>query len=579
MLYFCTLLSAAILTDPAAETTSLRVTGIRAEYRNGQTFVTFNDVAQGEAGSAYRYSLYRSNKPITEENFEQAELCYHGVLNNSATQFGYAFMMKDRLDETKPRFVLKEGGEPLPMWSGVAVRTVTKDGASYYAVVATDDRWQKKLTPIVLGESATTEPVQEKVAPIQPILLGDSKTRVGRYPSTIVSGKEGLPLQLSLHGSQSSGGAAAQWGDLYIYFGTPEMGWRDGLPGIFSVHEGPAGEGGRQLILFPRDAIENPRGDRPIETCWFGYYCVPFGASHTEPRAYPFTENRLKWMVEWVIDRYKVDPNRVYSVGQSMGAMGSTQFSFRQPEIFAAVYPRLGRVRQSWMPAVGFDLSPSINKGRWDQPALMYDGKSDYFKDWMDSVKWVSEHKEDLPFYAFCFGRNDWVATWQDQIDMVNALTKSKHGFAFSWNNAGHDSVGAGAMQVLIKYYPSHKFSRNQSYPAFGNSSINDDMGKGDKTDGDLVGGINLGFDWSDVVDESDRWSIRISNDLCTDVMTVDVTPRRCQKFKAKPGDTFQWTNSAGGKGEVRADEWGLVTVEKVRIKPGEATTLTITRK
>ncbi|MEX0718647.1 MAG: hypothetical protein WD066_18785 [Planctomycetaceae bacterium] len=578
MLYFCTLMTATVLGAAVEPEPDPRVTGIQSEYRNGQTFVTFKDVAEGEAGGAYRYSLYRSDKPITEENLGQAELCYHGVLNNSATQFGYSFMMKDRLDETKPRFVLKEGGEPLPMWSGVAVRTVQKDGESYYAVVATDNRWEEKLTPIVPGESATVEPVKEKVAPIQPIKIGDSKERAGNSLSTIISGKEGLPLHLSLHGSQSTGGAATAWGDLYVYFGTPDMGWRDGLPGIFTVHEGPDPEG-RKLILFARDAIENPRGDRPIETCWFGYFCVPFGADHTEPRAYPFTENRVHWMVEWVKDRYQADPNRVYSVGQSMGAMASTQFSFRHPEIFAAVHPRLGRVRQSWLPAVGFDLDPSLNKGRWNKPAPMYDGKSDYFHDRMDSVKWVGEHHEDLPFYAFCFGRNDWVATWQDQIDMVNALTKNKHGFAMGWNNGGHDSVGASAMQPVVKYYPPHKFRRNQSYPALGNSSINGDMGNGDKTVGDLVGGINLGFDWSDVVDEKDRWSIKLSNELCTEDMTVDVTPRRCQQFKAKPGDVFRWTNSAGGEGEVTADQWGLVTIEKVKIEPGEATTLVITRK
>jgi hypothetical protein len=103
-------------------------------------------------------------------------------------------------------------------------------------------------------------------------------------------------------------------------------------------------------------------------------------------------------------------------------------------------------------------------------------------------------------------------------------------------------------------------------------------MGNGDKADGDLVGGINLGFDWKDMVDEEGKWSANISNSLAKAEMTVDVTPRWCQKFKPKAGDKFQWTNSAGGAGEVTADQWGLVTVEKVKIGPGEGTTLTISR-
>ncbi|MEX0704854.1 MAG: hypothetical protein WD069_22335 [Planctomycetales bacterium] len=578
MLHLCTLMTAALLAAPEAGADQLRVTGIRAEHRHGQTFVTWKDVADGEAGSGYRYSLYRSDQPITADNLDQAELCYHGVLNNSATQFGHSFMMKDRLDETKPRFVLKEGGEPLPMWSGVAVRTAKQEGESYYAVVATDAKWETKLSPIVPGESATTEPVNEKVAPLQPIKIGDSKSRSQYAGSTYISGEEGLPLHLSLHGSQATGGAAAAWGDLYIYFGTPEMGWRDGLPGIFSVSEGH-GKDNRHLTLVIRDAIENPRGDRPIETCWFGYYCVPFGAEHTEPRAYPFTENRVAWIVEWVKDRYQADPHRVYSSGQSMGGMGSTQFSFRQPETFAAVYPRLGRVRQSWLPSVGLDLPASIHKASWKEPVPMYDGKSDYFLDRMDSVKWVREHHEDLPFYGWCFGRTDYVAPWQDQIDMVDALTANKHGFAFSWNNHGHSSEGAASMAAINKYYPASKFALDRSYPAFGHSSIDSDLGNGDAKVGDLVGGVNLGFDWSDVVDEADRWSIKLSNALCEADMTVDVTPRRAQKFQAKPGDKFRWTNSAGGEGTVTADQWGLVTIAKATIQPGEATTLTISRE
>src|SRR5262249_15645861 len=151
---------------------------------------------------------------------------------------------------------------------------------------------------------------------------------------------------------------ASDHGDLYLYFGTPQMGWRDGLPGIFSVAESRGKD--LQLTLFLRDAIENPDGDGPIETCWFGYFCVPVGAAPKEPRPYAFTENRLAWGLDWVVRKYQVDPQRIYSGGVSMGGMGSTQFSFRHPQLFAAVYPRIGRVRQTWLPTVGRDLPGGI---------------------------------------------------------------------------------------------------------------------------------------------------------------------------------------------------------------------------
>jgi hypothetical protein len=101
-------------------------------------------------------------------------------------------------------------------------------------------------------------------------------------------------------------------------------------------------------------------------------------------------------------------------------------------------------------------------------------------------------------------------------------------------------------------------------------------MGNGDPKDGDLEGGINLGFDWKEVTDEPAQWSMTLVNELAKEAMTVDVTPRRCQKFRPRPGSEWSWTTSTGGSGTVAADPWGLVTVPKVVIKPGTGTVLTI---
>jgi hypothetical protein len=53
---------------------------------------------------------------------------------------------------------------------------------------------------------------------------------------------------------------------------------------------------------------------------------------------------------------------------------------------------------------------------------------------------------------------------------------------------------------------------------------------------------------------------------------TVDLTPRRCQAFRAKPGQRFQWANTrlsdnrAVGAGSVSGDEWGLVTIKQLSV-------------
>jgi hypothetical protein len=205
----------------------------------------------------------------------------------------------------------------------------------------------------------------------------------------------------------------------------------------------------------------------------------------------------------------------------------------------------------------------------------MADGKTSYH-DHVDGPKFAAEHHEDLPFLGWACGRRDGYATWQEHIDMVKAMTESKHGFAFSWNNGGHGE-GGRAMQAISKYYPGSKYALNQSYPAFGNSSLDNKMGNGDPADGDLEGGINLGFDWKDVLDEKDKWSVSLSNELAKTDMTVDVTPRRSQAFKPRPGDRVAWKTSEGASGTTVADRYGLATVTKVVLKPGKVTTLTLT--
>jgi dienelactone hydrolase len=303
------------------------------------------------------------------------------------------------------------------------------------------------------------------------------------------------------------------------------------------------------------------------------------GAAHGEPRFYDFTEKRLDWMTRWAIEKYRADPERVYCAGQSMGGSGTAYWAFRRPQTFAAVVAKIGRVRQRpSLGAVGLDLPDEIILAKLGKPVFLADGKTDFVQS-RDLVRWVSEHREDLPFYSLACGRQDNLIPWPDQVDMARALAAGRHGFAMAWNNGGHSSQTAHETAGrLEKYYGKEKFALHRSYPAFSNSSIDDNPGNGDPKDGDLVGGINLGFIWSAVIDEPGKWSVAIENDRCKGPMTVDVTPRNRQRFKPVAGDKLKWTSSAGGAGEIVADRWGLVTIEKVKIAPGTKTILTVSR-
>ena len=90
--------------------------------------------------------------------------------------------------------------------------------------------------------------------------------------------------------------------------------------------------------------------------------------------------------------------------------------------------------------------------------------------------------------------------------------------------------------------------------------------------DGDGSGQANWYLWWStkDIVDEDSKWemTVGLAKNAPKDDCTVDVTPRRLQKLKSKPGQAFTWTNTALdgkslGSGTETADKWGLLTIKQ----------------
>jgi hypothetical protein len=248
-----------------------------------------------------------------------------------------------------------------------------------------------------------------------------------------------------------------------------------------------------------------------------------------------------------------------------MGSTGTVQFAFRRPEIFAAVYPSLPRFRRASMVAVG--TTPTTPDD------TLPDGRP--WEEHLDAIRFVRAHPGTLPFLGWNIGRQDHTSAWRDHIDMVRAMTEMRHGFAFAWNDGNH-STGVAPATEILRWYPPERFARHLSYPAFSESSIDDDLGDGDPADGDLVGGINLGFVWTDPVEDERGWTLTISNALCDAPMSVSVTPRRAQRFRPAAGASLRYTTSTGAEGRAVADADGLVTVRGVVILPGAETTLSL---
>jgi hypothetical protein len=124
------------------------------------------------------------------------------------------------------------------------------------------------------------------------------------------------------------------------------------------------------------------------------------------------------------------------------------------------------------------------------------------------------------------------------------------------------------------------RYRLNQSFPAFSNSTDNKNYGNGDPEDGDLIGWINRGMKWDNIVDKPDRFEMTLTAahpDMKYPV-TCDVTFRRRQQFKPAKGAVVTVTVD-GKKSSVKIDNDGLLTIKGVTFADSKAVKVVCTVK
>jgi hypothetical protein len=160
-------------------------------------------------------------------------------------------------------------------------------------------------------------------------------------------------------------------------------------------------------------------------------------------------------------------------------------------------------------------------------------------------------------------------------------MMKTKHPFLYDYSRQTPvaKAIRDGDIQLRL----------GQSLPAFAHCSVDDNLGEGDIRSGMTLcpAQINgyLLWDSATIVDEPLCWQISIwlADSAPLDECTVELTPRYCQKFKAKQGQRCEWTSrllteprderdrkagqgSLVQAGEATADQYGLVTIGALKI-------------
>jgi predicted esterase len=266
--------------------------------------------------------------------------------------------------------------------------------------------------------------------------------------------------------------------------------------------------------------------------------------------AYCPAEKRVLTTIEWVIQTYKIDRNRVYLSGISMGGSGSLGIGMRRGDIFAAV---------NVMVPAGIEHIQHRMFGKEipDPPVLV----------------------------NFSAPNDNWS---KDQEKLVAYFKEKKLPLVFAWGPHGHNSSTAG-YHPAAQLFPWRSIRKDEAYPVFsGSSTDNHYPGFRNATGGDESGQIGALFRWKAIADTPGNFQIdlRLVNkseltpalkgeiDLPNTAQTA-VSFRRLQSFKTEAGQTYQWSLSREGKtlqsGAAKADQAGLLTIAKLHLSDQSA--------
>lgn len=326
------------------------------------------------------------------------------------------------------------------------------------------------------------------------------------------------------------------------------------IGGDFVIKAGPEFMG-----LMPHSPVGEVDG-------WWGANSIRANKEKYAQKMTP-TELRVLATVEWVVQTYKVDRNRIYLCGISMGGSGALGLGMSHGDVFASIW--------TGVPAGAIHV---MHRMRFPEPvpATASPSARDAY------LRAVSGQglPDAPPILNFSSHTDPWS---KDQPSLLRAVHAGRHPMVFAWGPWGHSNSYDRTHRAAYEF-PWLVIRKNEAYPVFTDASTDQNYPGSNPAKPDPDGQINALFRWKNVVDTSEEFAmdLRLVNksDLSTPMTlpmrsTADVTPRRLQKFNVQAGKTYAWTFGSTRAGAVRADPAGLVTIPRLDLSD-EPTRLTL---
>lgn len=284
-----------------------------------------------------------------------------------------------------------------------------------------------------------------------------------------------------------------------------------------------------------------------------------------EPTA---TERRVLDTIEWAAAKYRIDRNRIYLTGISMGGCGSLGIAMPHGDVFAAV--------RVWVPAgteymacrMGFTPAPPADASNAQKDA------------WLRKISGASLPAPPV-VVDFSAPNDQWS---KDQGVLLNAAREGRLPLIVGWGPFGHaatrSAVTKSPLCAATLAFPWMEIRKNEAYAVFTDASSDQRAPWINKPDqSDESGQINAYFRWKSVQDTPATFAMRVwieqpANGNATvnwpKESVANVSFRRLQQFQVVPEKAYGWELVREGRavasGSVKADAAGLLTIPSVTI-------------
>ena len=553
------------------------VRGLQGTHRDGQTFLTWNELNR----QSYRYRVYRSDMPIRRA----ADLNFAVELGE--VEIGSSYNRpRSVASGVDFNWIIQPGGAELANTRGLFVHTLRATGTpstGHYAVMIVASGLETRK---IVADQNTASVAGEVAAPPQPVIQqANNGIELWAHWTSHVD----TPFQPALS-------LVASHGHNFLF----HPGTTEGPRGLL-VRLHAAGQ--QYTVGWPHPSEVQQDVDVlalsdyfPIAgwTLWVGAQdAYPMITTDPGAQVHLVTLRRAMWTVDWMVERLGAahDPDRLYAVGGSMGAMGSFYLASEFPDRFAAILARNGNYDVT-APDVNnmlfvenllgdFAFNLTIAPGMPSSGLRIFDRMN---------VSVVAPFPADAPgpVIRTINGRNDMTVGWSSAPALYRALAETQQPAVHYFDDRSHNPFGywMDAEEDLLE----RTFATRRNLPSlhFGGLTIDDNPGTGSATEGDLIGCLSCYVDYDPQTAFSDSQSCRFDvflrnqgalDDAPLDRAHVVLTPGRTGPFSPEPGTPVLFTLTEGPEPGVLVDTQILLTDGNGRVHTGEVEVTITPRK